>query len=462
MSTESESFLGIERDVLAIGTARMADALANSFLIIVLPLYISRGQVTGASLGLSDAALTGLVLAVFGVVSATLQPLTGRLSDRAGKRRLFVVLGVTVLAVSNLLYTWASSGWALLAIRAAQGVAVAITIPASVALVSEVSALDRRGRNMGVYNALRLIGFGVGPLAAGVVVEGGPYALPVIGVSVDGFHAVFLLAAAFPLLSAALVLAFVRDPAKVRPVTRRMALRIRARPEERGGGRFLDPIFTLGMGTLIAAACIALLATIEPQVNERLGQGPSLFAVEFAVFILSLAVTQPLVGMASDEWGRKIFVLGGLLLLVPSTLAQGFAVTPLQMILARIAQGVAGASVLAPAMALAGDLTEEGQAGAQLSVLTVSFMLGLSMGQMMSGFLVRFGYAVPFVFGAVLAVLGLFLVQTQVRVPPEVKVDGDEGARSRERARTGTDRGRGAGSRPGLEPQLREEEKRSP
>lgn len=421
MSTDRQSFLGVERDVFAIGTARMADALANSFLIIVLPLYISRGLVTGDALGLSDAALTGIVLAIFGVVSATLQPVMGRASDRAGKRKLFVVLGVVVLALSNLLYTWASTGWSLLAIRAFQGVAVAITIPASVALVSEVSAMDRRGRNMGVYNALRLVGFGLGPLVAGVVVEGGPYRLPLdalAGVTIDGFHAVFLLAAAFPLVSAGLVLLFVRDPRQIRPVTRRMAVRIRARPEEREAGRILDPIFTLGLGTLITAACIALLATIEPQVNERLSQGPTLFAVEFAVFILSLAVTQPLVGMASDRWGRKVFVLAGLVLLVPSTLAQGFAVTPLQMILARIVQGVAAASVLAPAMALAGDLTEEGQAGAQLSVLTVSFMLGLSLGQMTSGFLVHFGYAVPFAFGSVLAVLGLVLVRTQVPAAP--------------------------------------------
>ena len=426
----------MERDVFAIGTARMADALANSFLIIVLPLYIARGQVGGEALGMSDAALTGIVLAIFGVVSAALQPVMGRASDRAGKRKLFVVLGVVVLALSNLLYTWASTGWSLLAIRAAQGVAVAITIPASVALVSEVSALDRRGRNMGVYNALRLIGFGLGPLAAGMVVEGGPYTLSLgsetgllssIGglggelITIDGFQAVFLMAAAFPLVSAGLVLLFVRDPREIRPVTRRMAVRIRARPEAREAGRILDPIFTLGMGTLITAACIALLATIEPQVNERLSQGPTLFAVEFAVFILSLAATQPLVGMASDRWGRRVFVLAGLAVLIPSTLAQGLAVTPLQMIAARVVQGIAGASVLAPAMALAGDLTEEGQAGAQLSVLTVSFMLGLSVGQMSSGFLVSFGYVVPFAFGAVLAIVGFLLVRTQVEEnrPPE-------------------------------------------
>lgn len=400
----------MDSDVLAIGTARMADALANSFLIIVLPLYVASGRISGEGLGLSEAALTGIVLAVFGIVNAFLQPFTGRMSDRAGRRKIFVLVGVSALVLTNLLYALAGSGLALLAIRAAQGAAVAVVIPASLALVNEVSTIDRRGGNMGIYNALRLVGFGIGPLAAGIVVEGGPYRIPWTEAILDGFHATFLLAAGAAATSALLVGVLVRDPERVRPTTRRLALRVRSREPD----RLLDPIFTLGLATLVTAACIALLAAIEPEVNRRLDQGATLFAVEFAAFIFSLAIAQPLVGGASDRRGRRVFVIVGLMALVPTTLVQGFVTTPVQMILARVAQGVAGASVLAPAMALAGDLAEEGQSGAQLSVLTVSFMLGLSLGQLGSGFLLSLGYVVPFAFGAVLAVAGAVLVITQV------------------------------------------------
>lgn len=408
--TSRPTILWIDADVLALGAARMADALANSFLVIVLPLYIASGEIAVDAFGLTEAGTTGLVLAVFGVVSAGLQPVAGRLSDRVGKRKLFVLGGVLALAAANTLYVVAENELALLGIRALQGAAVAFTIPASIALVSEVSTITRRGGNMGIYNALRLIGFGLGPLAAGVVVEGGPYRLPGVEVAIDGFAATFYLAGLAALLSAGLVALFVRDPEGIRPTTQRMALRIRAVAPD----RILDPIFTLGLATLSTAACIALLAPIEPAVNARLDQGATLFAVEFAAFIFSLALFQPLIGSASDRWGRRRFVIAGLLALIPTTLLQGLVVTPGAMIAARVAQGVAGASVLAPALALAGDLSEEGQSGAQLSVLTVSFVLGLSLGQLLSGFLLAFGYVVPFAFGAGLAVIGAALVSTQV------------------------------------------------
>lgn len=93
------------------------------------------------------------------------------------------------------------------------------------------------------------------------------------------------------------------------------------------------------------------------------------------------------------------------------------------MIVARAVQGIAGALVFAPALALAGDLASKGSSGTQLSVLTMSFGLGTAIGPLASGFLVRFGYAAPFVFGAVLAALGLVLVYTQVQ--ETVAVDPD-------------------------------------
>ncbi|NIP82266.1 MAG: MFS transporter, partial [Gemmatimonadetes bacterium] len=251
-----------DRAVVALGIARMADAVANSFLVIVLPLYIASDRVGGASLGLSDAALTGIILAVFGLFNAVTQPFAGRLSDRLGRRRAFVIGGLLVLAGFNFLYVFAGSYLALILIRVGQGLSVAFTIVATVALVNELSTRADRGANMGIYNSLRLIGFGTGPLVAGFVVAGGPYSL--LGVSVSGFHTAFGVATVGALVGAGLVALLVHDPPGTTPVPGRVRIAIRARdPAHR-----LDPIFTLGLATLVMAACIALLASIEPQVNE--------------------------------------------------------------------------------------------------------------------------------------------------------------------------------------------------
>jgi MFS family permease len=407
----SETWLGTDRRVLALAVARMADAMGNSFLIIVLPLYVASEAVTGDLLGVPASLVAGVVLALFGIASSLTQPWAGHLSDRVGQRKPFVVGGLLVFAVVNLTFAAATQYWELFALRVVQGMAAAFTITASLALVNEGSQPGRRGAHMGVYNSFRLVGFGGGPLLASLLVEMGPYRLPGLPV-VSGFEATFVVAGGMALLSTVLVMILVDDTDEVGTSSRRLQIRVWDRD-----GRGLDSIFALGLATLVMAACMALLSAIEPEVNQRLGQGPILFSVEFVALIAALAVLQPIVGRASDSVGRKPFVVIGMAALVPTTVIQGWVHAPWEMIVCRIFQGMAGAMVFAPALALAGDLATRGQSGAQLSVLTVAFGLGIAAGQLTAGALVPFGFATPFVVGGGLALAAVALVQTQVREP---------------------------------------------
>jgi len=386
----------------------MADAMGNSFLVIVLPLYVASEAVTGRLFGVPSSLVAGVVLALFGIASSVAQPMAGRISDRMGQRKVFVLWGLLVFSVVNLAFGWVTQYWQLFVLRIVQGGAAAFTITASIALVNEGSDAGSRGRHMGIYNSFRLVGFGSGPLLASVLVEMGPFQLPG-AVTLSGFDATFGVAAGAALLSAGMVVFLVDDPPDTEPTSRRLALEVWDR--DRG---CLDPIFALGLATLVMAVCFALLSAIEPEVNTRLGQGPILFAVEFVALIAALAVLQPFVGRASDSWGRRPFILVGLVGLVPTTLAQGLVETPVAMIGTRMLQGVAGAMVFAPALALAGDYTAEGQSGAQLSILTVSFGLGIAFGQLTAGFFVQYGFVIPFAVGAGLAMGAALLVYTQV------------------------------------------------
>jgi len=218
----------------------------------------------------------------------------------------------------------------------------ALIIPTTVALVNDVATETTRGGNMGTYNTFRLVGLGAGPIAAGGVVAAGPYTLAVGGLdlAINGFDAAFYFATSTATLSFVLVSLFVRDP--------------------------------------------------EPshEAAESLG----------GVAILDQVLLQAPVGRATDFYGRKRFIVVGMVLLVPTTFVQG----------------VAGAMVFAPALALAGDLAPEGQSGLTLSVLTMVFGSGVAFGPLLSGFLVAFGFVVPFAVGAALAAVGAVLVRTQV------------------------------------------------
>jgi len=400
----------VDRRVLALAFARMADGVANSFLIVVIPLYVVSDLVTGRTFGLEEALIIGIVLSLSGLLSSTFQPLTGRLSDRTGRRKPFILIGLAGLVATNVAYVFAGSYAALVSIRALQGVCIAFIIPASIALVNELATMKDRGGNMGVYNTFRLVGFGAGPVVAGAVVNAGPYALP-SGTVVDGFQAAFYVAAGMAALGGVLVIALVSEPTGTRAAA---AADLTIPVRDPTGRNRLDTIFTLGLVSFFMATAIALFATIQPQVNARLEQGATWFGLQFSAFIFAQIVLQTPVGRASDRFGRRPFVLLGMILLVPTTLVQGFVFSSELMFLARLLQGAAGAMVFAPALALAGDLAPPGESGSRLSVLTMAFGFGIAAGPLTSGALVGYGFAVPFAFGAALAVLGAVLVYTQV------------------------------------------------
>ncbi|WP_229732313.1 MFS transporter [Halarchaeum rubridurum] len=397
----------MDRRVVALGIARLADSFGNALLIVALPLYVASGGVGGRTLGFSVAVLSGVVLAAFGVFDALVQPAAGRLSDRLGRRRAFVLAGLVVLVGTDLAFLAADSYLGLFAARAVQGLGVGCTVTASVALINEYSTPEDRGVNFGVFNALRLVGFGVGPLVAGVLVDGGPYAL--LGHTVGGFALSFDVAAAAAAVGFVVVLALVRDPASTSAAA---STDVAFAVTDGAGG--LDPVFALGVATLVLALGIAFFAAIEPAVNARLGQGAAAFGAQFAAFVATFVCTQPLAGRLSDRHGRKRFVVAGLLVTAPTLLLQGVVTTPWGLGALRALQGVGAAMAFGPALALAGDYASGGTDAATLSVLTTAFGLGAGVGPVVAGPLSATGFAVPFAVAAGLSVLAALVVHTQV------------------------------------------------
>ncbi|WP_411963200.1 MFS transporter [Haloferax sp. YSMS24] len=412
--------LNLDSRILALALARMVDALANSFLVVVLPLYIGSQIVslptfvgTTVQLGAVDFTLTaelliGIVLSLFGFLNSFSQPFTGSLSDKTGRRTVFLLFGLGLVAIGSAGYLVFTDYLSILVMRALQGIGAAFTIPVTVALVNELSDEDERGGNFGLFNTFRLLGFGVGPIVAGVVISTGPYRIA--GIDITGFDAAFLVAVVGALASFVLIALLIDDPERTEnEAADDISIAVR---DPDGSG--LDPVFALGLATIVMALSIAMFAPLANVINTRLDQGTFLFSVQFGATVLANVVFQYPIGRLSDRYGRRPFLVGGFLLLLPTTLAQGFVRSSELMIIARFLQGVAVAAVFAPSLALAGDLAKEGQSGSTLSLLTMGFGLGVAFGTLFSGILVGFGFSVPFVAATVLGTIGLFLVYTQV------------------------------------------------
>lgn len=386
--------LGVNRAVLALSVARLADGVGNSTLIIVIPLYVA--DLPSLALDLPDTVLIGILIALYGIVNSFIQPVMGALSDRTGRRKAFIQGGLLVMGLATLAFIVAERFAHLLAIRAFQAIGVAATVAASVAVLTIVTRRETRGGAMGVFTTFRMIGFAIGPLLGGWIHVNW------------GFEATFWTAAAFVFVGMGVVQAWVQDP-KVE-ATREAAARF----------RIFDPdllsvgIVGVGVATFVMAADIAMMATLENEFNARLDQTTLGFGVAFSALTISRLLFQVPLGSLSDRIGRKPVIMVGLALLAPTTAALAWAGSTEWLAGARLVQGIASAAIAAPAFALGADLSRVGGEGRQLSVLTMGFGLGIAVGPLLAGILAVWSFHAPFVIGAAMALAAVEVVRRWV------------------------------------------------
>ncbi|HEX7184500.1 MAG TPA: MFS transporter [Thermoanaerobaculia bacterium] len=122
-----------------------------------------------AQLGATVAEVQWVVEAYTLFLSALLL-VGGALGDRFGRRRIFL-LGVAGFALASVACGLAVSPGQLIAARAVQGIAAALLVPGSLALLSASFEEKRRGRAIGTWSGFSAITAAVGPLLGGWLID---------------------------------------------------------------------------------------------------------------------------------------------------------------------------------------------------------------------------------------------------------------------------------------------------
>ncbi|WP_223693100.1 MFS transporter [Leifsonia poae] len=122
----------------------------------------------GGRLHLDTTALAWVITA-YVLPFGGLLLLGGRLADRYGHRRLFLV-GVAGFVAASALAGLSETGGMLLAARAVQGASAALLAPASLALVTQLfTTASDRAKALGVWGAVAGIGSAAGVLLGGIL-----------------------------------------------------------------------------------------------------------------------------------------------------------------------------------------------------------------------------------------------------------------------------------------------------
>jgi MFS family permease len=386
--------IGANRVVMALSVARLGDAIGNSILFIVIPLYVAK--LPAPRLPFPESIKVGILISLYGLVNSALQPFVGALSDRSGRRKPFIQGGLVLMGVSTLAFVLAGRFTDLLALRSLQGLGVALTVPASLALMSTATQKQTRGGSMGIYSTMRMLGFAIGPLLGGLLYDH------------FGFDTAFYTGGAFILLAVILVHVWVKEiPPSIVDRAKRPF-------------RIIDwelltaGILGLGVATFVMASAFSMMTTLEKQFNARLHETAFGFSIAFSALMVSRLIFQIPLGRLSDRVGRKPFILAGLILMAPATALLGEVESTLQLTGLRLLQGLASAAVAAPAFALAADLSKAGGEGRQMSIITMGFGLGIALGPLLAGVLAVSSFELPFLIGGLMSLAGVWIVNRYV------------------------------------------------
>lgn len=395
----------LNRPFLIIALSIFTATMGLGMVLPLLPVYAKSFGASGATIGLTMAA--------FAIPQLLVSPFAGKLADRFG-RKPFLLLGAFAYFASAVGW-WAADTLAVVILfRALSGIGSALIFSNAQAYVGDLAPPGSEGRYMGAFGVADFMGFGLGPLIAGIIRDRA------------GIETVFLAMAG--LYAVVFVLILVILPA--RP------------PRAQGIAKLTAPWGVIARHPTMQAlmffrVCFALatgvsMAFLAVHLEERVGATATMVGVVFAMQQFAGGLSQPLLGRLADRFSRRWLVFAG-----AAMMAAGFSTVAwsdsFPVILAGMVLGPGIAASLANVSAQAAQI----DTGRDLGMATVAslgsaaFALGFLIGAIGGGRLVD-AASVPasFLVGALVMVFGgtVFLLRAPRRGSSITREDASEPA----------------------------------
>lgn len=296
--------------------------------------------------------------------------LTGALSDRWKRRRVFVLVGTSGSMLFYLLMTTTLSYPLLLVYRFLQGAFTVMIWQTLMTLALDFSGSKSRGKSMGIFGAFLAIGMGLGPAVGGVIASYGvfwPYYFACI------LNVVVLITTLVALKEPALT--------KSRPSLAQSFSIARRKPELVIPGLF-NFIDRLHIGFILTA--LPLLLSVV------LGLSESLRGMALAIFALPFIILQYPMGKVADRYGRYIpLILGSLGFgAVMSVLGFVGSTSFMALLVMLIFLGIFSGVTAPASMALVGDYVPQEDSAMGMGLFNFMGNLGITVGPVLFGILI--------------------------------------------------------------------------
>ena len=296
----------LPRNVWILGFVSLLMDLSSEVYHALLPAFIT------ATLALPVVALG----AIDGIAEATAsfaKLASGRLSDRSGRRKPWVLLGYGLAALSKPLFPIAQGAFEIMGARFADRVGKGVRGAPRDAIIADETPAEMRGRAFGLRQALDTIGALIAPLAAvGLMI-----------LFMDDIRTVFWIAAIPAALSFLLALVAVKEPVTRWTTTKAQPFFRGFRDLDKPTRRLLAVAFLFALARF--SESFLILRAIDVGVSATLSP---LALVAFNLGFLALAYPA---GSLSDRMSPRTILMAGMGVLIVANLilAQDFGLTGL-------------------------------------------------------------------------------------------------------------------------------------
>lgn len=279
---------GVTTQVFVLALVSLFNDVSSEMLYPVVPVFLT-------TVLHAPVAVVGLIEGIAESVASLFKGIMGKWSDRTGKRKVFVVIGYGLGAISNLFYGFARTWHAVLGGKVTSRFGKGVRTSARDAIIAEDVDPAMRGRAFGFHRAADTMGAILGPLLA----------LLLLWAFKNNYRLVFFTALIPTSIAVVLLLVFIREKARaqVHP-SAESRLRLRALPRAFIGFLVVSTIFALGNST---DAFLILKST-------HLGFSVMLTVLLYVLYNTTYSLFSPPAGDFADKLGpSKVFAVGMLL-----------------------------------------------------------------------------------------------------------------------------------------------------
>jgi MFS family permease len=377
---KKERFAAISRQVVVLGLISLFTDFASEMLYPVMPIFLA--TYIGASM-----AIIGLIEGAAEVTAGLLKGFFGALSDKLGKRSVFVMLGYGISAIVKPLPGIIPSLGAVITARVIDRVGKGVRTAPRDALLGSYSNNENSGAVFGFHRGMDTLGAVMGPLSAIILLKYFP-----------GNYTLIFILAFIPSLAAIFFALKVKEVKILKEVKQKYSIK-----------EFWHsaPVEYKVLLTLFTVFSLANSSDVFLILKSRdIAKTDTTAILGYVFYNIIYAVSSYPIGILADKLGkRRIFIIG---LYIFSIVYFGFALNTSYyfMWLLFTLYGIYASATEGVSKAWISDLVENKYRGTAIGLFTGTTSIAVMLGSVMAGFLWdEFGSQFPFLISAALSLL---------------------------------------------------------